>query len=222
MARNRRFGMNVRGGGYMPHFTDTGGTTSANKAREETNTFIANERRRWDKRLRKALKSPCAIRPMVIEDAAYVLDSWANSYRRSIVTGPIEREVFNIEQRARINRLVQRSTARVFVACDAEDKNKIRGWICFETPRGEHVIPVIHYVCIQPAHQQQGIGTALVELARQTASDPQAHMWTTHETQPMRHIREKWNLLYNPYLLEVSTQSRAAVAPEVTEQRATS
>lgn len=146
--------------------------------------------------------SPIAIRPITIDDASYVIDSWARSYRRSPTTGAIEDDIFKIEQRARIDRLICRS--KTFIACEPDDKRQIRGWICFEPGHSEK-IPVVHYVCVQPSFQVTGIGTALVSIARQTAADPEAFMWATHETAPMRHIRAKWNLAYNPYLLEVKS-----------------
>lgn len=194
----------------------------AGRASSETTRFIREVeiQREADHRSGKKPKPeprPIAIRPMCIDDAAYVLDSWANSYRRSQVTGPIERDVFNIEQRARINRLITRPTSRVFVACDAEDTNQIRGWVCFEAPREEGQLPILHYVCVQPAHQLQGIGAALMGLCRQTAFDAEAPIWSTHETQPMRHVRPKWNLLYNPYLLEVPDRKPAKVATGTAE-----
>lgn len=145
--------------------------------------------------------SPIAVRPMSIDDASYVIDSWARSFRRSPTTGAIEDDVFKIEQRARIDRLICRS--KTFIACEPEDRRQIRGWIVFEPGGARYRIPCVHYVCVQPSFQLTGIGTALVSIARQTAEDPDAFMWTTHETAPMRHIRPKWNLVYNPYLLEV-------------------
>jgi len=185
------------------------------EAVKDTNRIIRATRAIEQREIREGKRpapepSPITIRPMQIDDAAYVLDSWATSYRRSPTTGPIEREVFNIEQRARINRLVTRAASRIFVACCIADAQLIRGWICFEAPQSSDGIPILHYVCVHPAHQMRGIGTALVALCRNTANDAEAPMWSTHETQPMRHIREKWNLLYNPYLLEV--QDRKAEA----------
>jgi len=152
---------------------------------------------------------PMAIRPMTIDDASYVIDSWANSYRRSPATGPIEQGVFNIEQRARIDRLISKTATRVLVACDQQETWRIRGWICFEAPHRTQKLVVVHYVCVQPIYQMFGIGTALVNLARATMADPTEPMWSTHETAPMRHVRPKWNLIFNPYLLEVASRQSA-------------
>jgi GNAT superfamily N-acetyltransferase len=197
-----------QGGGYVGgDWRNAAATAGANAGSADRSKSIRSLRKEYDAKQAELPQRPIAIRPMCIDDAAYVLDSWANSYRRSPTTGPIEREVFNIEQRARINRLVSRPHSRVFVACDAEDTHQIRGWVCFEAPQSDDGIPVMHYVCVQPAFQMQGIGTALVALCRATAKDSEAPMWATHETQPMRHIREKWNLLYNPYLLEVGAKT---------------
>lgn len=143
---------------------------------------------------------PVSIRPISIDDAAHVIDSWTRSFQKSATVGPIERSIFAIEQRARIDRLIRRS--KTFVACDRNDRTVIRGWIVFEPPRTPDGTPVVHFVCVHPRYQLCGIGTQLVELARRTHTDPDAPMWCTHDTCVMRHCRAKWNLLYNPYLLE--------------------
>ena len=186
------------------------GTAKSNAAIVERRMFIRDLHNASQSAKAKAPPPPptrIAIRPMQIDDASFVIDSWCTSYRRSQTVGPIDEAVFKIEQRSRIDRLICRS--KCFVACDADDKRTIRGWICFEPPRGENSIPVVHFVCVHPLYQMQGIGTALVGIARQTHSDPETHMWSTHETSPMRHIRPKWNMMYNPYLLEVDTRVAA-------------
>lgn len=149
----------------------------------------------------EAKPAQIAIRPMTIDDASFVIDSWCSAYRRSQTVGPIDEAVFKIEQRSRIDRLICRS--KCFIACDAADKKIIRGWVCFEPPLQPNAIPILHFVCVHPNYQLQGIGTALVNIARSTHPDPETHMWSTHETSPMRHVRPKWGVMYNPYLLEV-------------------
>ena len=183
------------------------------QARDDTARFLSRVReqtmqREAHKKADRPPLGPIAIRPMCIDDASYVLDSWATSYRRSPTTGPIDVGVFNIEQRARIDRLFRRPSARIFVACDKEKPERIKGWICFEAPFGDMLTPIVHYVCVKPGAQLCGIGTALVGIARQTHTDKDAPMWSTHETAPMRHIRERWGLLYNPYLLEIPDASK--------------
>lgn len=211
MTSQRRQGTGYIGGDFSAKQSQA----NHSDAERDTARFLRVTRAIERRELREGTKvapapAPISIRPMCIDDAAYVLDSWSNSYRRSPTTGPIEREVFNIEQRARINRLVTRPHSRIFIACDAVQQRQIRGWVCFEAPQSDDGVPILHYVCVQPAFQMQGIGSALVELARATARDRSVPMWATHETQPMRHIREKWNLLYNPYLLEVPDRKAAA------------
>lgn len=188
-----------------------GGTwkqTDVNKAfgrgGNETAAYVHKTLKQLDHEARQGREkrppSPISVRPINIDDASYVIDSWVRSYRRSPTTGAIEDDVFKIEQRARIDRLICRS--KTFIACEPEDTRQIRGWICFEAGH-EKKIPIVHYVCVQPSFQLTGIGSALVGIVRQTAKDADSFLWATHETAPMRHIRRKWNLLYNPYLLEV-------------------
>lgn len=169
-------------------------------------------------RAKEAAEAPAAriaIRPMTIDDASFVIDSWCSSYRRSQIVGPVDEAVFKIEQRGRIDRLICRS--KCFIACDADDKKIIRGWICFEPPLTADAIPIVHFVCVHPTYQMQGIGTALINMARQTHHDEHTHMWSTHETSPMRHIRPKWNVMYNPYLLEVDNRVAAKRATGIAD-----
>lgn len=167
---------------------------------------LRQQRREKEKAEREAGKKPppVTVRVMGIDDASHIIDSWCRSFRRSATVGPVEPDVFKIEQRSRIDRLICRS--QVLICSDAVDTTRIRGWVCFEAPRGERAIPVVHYVCVHPEHQQLGIGTALVGLVRRLAQDPETFLWCTHDTAPMRHIRPKWNLLYNPYLLEIDSR----------------
>lgn len=176
----------------------------------ESLAFAAKVRKWCRKKNAQAAPPPVAVRPMRIDDASHVIDSWVRSFRPSPTVGPVEAPVFHIEQRARINRLISRS--KTFVACDPEDKSRIRGWIVFEPPRRIEDQAVIHYVCVHPNFQVQGIGSALVGIARGTQADAEAPIWSTHETQPMRHIRPRWNMFYNPYLLEMEHKAPTKTA----------
>lgn len=213
MTYQRKYGTARMPGKWMGEQTQ--GTNAA--ARQETRIFMRefhnSEQKKRTEQKQNAPPPRIAIRPMTIDDASFVIDSWCSAYRRSQTVGPIDEAVFKIEQRARIDRLICRS--KTFIACDADDKKVIRGWICFEPPVGEASIPILHFVCVHPIYQLHGIGTALVDIARKTHPDPETHIWSTHETSPMRHIRPKWNVMYNPYLLEVDNRVAARHASGV-------
>lgn len=208
---------------YRPYAKRTGVDTldqvahGRNMAQEREIRRAINNKIREERRARGDFDppAPVALRPINIDDASHVIDSWVKSYRKSATVGPVENEVFHIEQRARINRLIKKS--RTFIACDEADRSRVRGWIVFEPPKVQGEGPIIHYVCVNPAHQLVGIGTALINVAKTLAPDKDAPLWCTHDTVVMRHVRPKWNLLYNPYLLEVDHRQAAQVATGIAQ-----
>lgn len=146
-----------------------------------------------------------AIRGWKPEDLNFVIDSWASSYRFSPDVAHTDKEVYKVEQRSRIYRLIPRS--RIIVAAREGRPDDILGWACFEPPRAQGQLPVLHYVLVQRAVQGQGIGTSLVELCRKTAQEEGSPIWGTHYTQPMRHLKDKWHVMHNDFLLEQDQQS---------------
>lgn len=146
-----------------------------------------------------------AMRGWKPEDLNFIIDSWASSYRYSSDVAHTDKEVYKVEQRSRIYRLIPRS--RIIVANREGTPDEILGWICFEPPRALGQLPILHYVLVQRAVQLQGIGTALVELCRKTAQEPDSPIWGTHHTSPMRHLKDKWQVMHNDFLLEQDKQS---------------
>ena len=142
-----------------------------------------------------------AIRPMTIDDAPFIVDSWASSYAHYARLEGVPSDVYKIEQRARIDRLVRASIVLSLVS--KVDNSHVSGWICFQPPVKNPGSPILHYVLIHPSLQVRGLGSQLVSLVDSTKHDKTDPIWATHFTFPMRKIGPKWNLIYNPYLLEV-------------------
>lgn len=154
-------------------------------------------------------RKPCepakvAIRGWKPEDLNFIIDSWASSYRYSPDVAHTDKEVYKVEQRSRIYRLIPRS--RIIVANKEGYPDEILGWICFEPPKARGQLPILHYVLVQRSVQLQGIGAALVELCRKTAFEADSPIWATHYTSPMRHIKDKWHVMHNDFLLEQDKQ----------------
>lgn len=143
-----------------------------------------------------------AIRPMQIDDAPFVIDSWARSYLHSARASNISTDVYTIEQRARIDRLIQRSI--VLVLTTAQDPSYVSGYICFEPPKTQSALPILHYVLVHANLQGQKLGSRLFQIVAETRHTPEDPVWTTHWTFPIRKLSQSWNLIFNPYLLEVA------------------
>ena len=149
----------------------------------------------------KGFRPKFVLREYRNEDHHYILDTWTKSFLFSDFTRPIARDIFMVEQRARIARILRYS--RIMCACDEDDTTRIKGWICFQAPQSEKHYVTVHYICVHPSLQNLGIGRALLNVARILAKDENEPMWCTHYTMPMRKIIERWKLIYNPYCLEV-------------------
>ncbi len=141
------------------------------------------------------------VRAAKVADLAIITDAWMQSARFSPVTQPIPGDVYRIEQRERVRRLITRSKA--LCAVDEEDTSRVTGWVVFQPPSGPGKHVVLHYISVHPALQNLGLGTALMRLARSVAEDQDAPVFCTHYTFPLRRLIARWNLIYNPYLLEM-------------------
>lgn len=149
------------------------------------------------------------VRVARLEDLPLITEAWLTSYAYSPVAEAVAKDVYRVEQRDRVRRLVVRS--KLLCAVDPEKQDRIKAWVCFEVPAvmkpGRFVI--LHYVSVHPSLQNMGLGRELVTLARSLNSAPDDPLWTTHMTYPMRRLMDRWNLIYNPYLLEVKPDDPA-------------
>lgn len=142
------------------------------------------------------------LRGLTMDDAAFIIDSWCSSYSRSPLTGRIDSKLFKIEQRARINRILPKS--KMIIACNEQDPRSIYGWVCYTPNKQATSLPTIHYMCVKPEYQGRGIGKSLLDLVRQACGksviDP---VFYTHGTVVANKLESKWNIVFNPYLLEI-------------------
>jgi hypothetical protein len=138
---------------------------------------------------------PVHIRPMCIDDAPFIIDSWCSSYSRSPEVSRIDEQVFKIEQRNLINRLIPR--CKVLVACDPDRHTFIRGWLVFEAAREPGGLAIVHYALTKPECQKHGVANALLSNVRTTS--PDGMVWATHATHASRWFGKTY-MIYNPYL----------------------
>ncbi len=143
-----------------------------------------------------------AIRPMGIQDAPFVVDSWARSFLHSPQARNVSDDVYKLEQRSRIDRIVKKSVN--LVLCSEDDPNHVSGFVIFEPPKNETALAILHYLLVHANLQGNGLGSKLFNVVRETSIEPSNPIWITHWTIPMKNVISKWNLIFNPYLLEVT------------------
>lgn len=134
-------------------------------------------------------------------DEAFVTDSWARSFLHSPAVRNVDSELYKVEHRARIKRLLGSSIT--LILCSADKEDHVIGFTIFERPKASPALAILHYLLIHASLQGNGFGSLLLKFVRQTSHDAEDPIWTTHWTIPMKNLMGRWNLIYNPYLLEV-------------------
>lgn len=189
----------------MPNDRRFGGITKSDHGRHERVAQFHREMRVAADAAREVMsKVPLevTIRGVKPGDVSFIIDSWCETYRHAPDARDIDKELFKVEQRARINRLLPRS--KQLIAADKRTPDLIYGWVCFEPPGRIAKIPVVHYMCIKPHAQMQGIGKEMLRLIRATCPVPMSPVFATHRTILCKPGRlAKYNVLFNNYLLEV-------------------
>ena len=138
---------------------------------------------------------PFALRVGELEDVPFVYDSWAASYRE-FGGAMVDDDVYKVEQRARISRILDR--AKLITAMGT--RQEILGWVVYQKDRATGW-PVIHYMYVKGYARRGGIGRAMMTQAGWVAG---TFCWVTHWQPCVRELRNpsKFGWTYNPYLLE--------------------
>lgn len=142
------------------------------------------------------------VRPMTPEDIPFVTDSWARSFLHSPSVRNVPDDVYKLEIRARIDRLLKQSVTLVLSAADSP--THVSGFVIFQPPKNDASLPILHYLLIHANLQDRGLGSKLFKLVSDTRNSPEDPCWATHWTIPMKRVISRWNLIFNPFLLEVS------------------
>lgn len=135
------------------------------------------------------------IRLATPSDLNFIRDSWASSYRASPDVTDMDPELYKVEVRAYIEAV--RRQGRIFVACDPDAPDDIRGWVCCERPREKNGLWLVHYVLVRPEWQRQGIATALLKPLRDNS--PDGMLWATSYTIGLKRFARDY-LLRNRFI----------------------
>lgn len=129
-------------------------------------------------------------------DIPFIFNSWLQSYRKSPSARNITNTTFYSEHHKIIEQCLKNSL--VVMAVDKEDPNNIYGYIVAEQVEG---YLVVHFIYVKHTFRNLKIGTSLLnQFERSTMG------FYTHHTFPMEKLSVKWNLIYNPYLLNKKSE----------------
>lgn len=143
---------------------------------------------------------PTHIRQGTIDDASFIYSSWLRSYRdHSSYADFIPKEIYYKCQARVIENLLK--NCGVSIACNPEDNEQIFGYVVYSP--SNIGVSIIHYIYVKHPYRRLGIATTLKEYVKhETCHDNALPLVATHETGMLKTtFAEKWNIIFNPYLL---------------------
>lgn len=135
---------------------------------------------------------PILIRPANANDVGFIFNAWLKSYRNAHFSNDIANEIYFAEHHKLIERLLR--SYDVIVAASQEDPNQIYGFICAGLTDG---IFTLHYVYVKHTFRRMGIGQALLNSFEH---NPEYVSVYTHRNKSAKHLAEKYNFIYHPYI----------------------
>lgn len=125
-----------------------------------------------------------------IGDESFLYSTWLKSYRNSVRGCPTP--IYNMGQRARINKIMASPDTNVLVACDPDTYELVFGYMVCGAGNA------LHYLYVKMQYRQQGIANAL--LTSLDASLPIQYSHKPNEIWVERHLKNAPRFIYNPYL----------------------
>jgi hypothetical protein len=137
------------------------------------------------------------LEPARVTDVNCIINDWAASYANSPASRFISPEIFKVEQRARIMRLI--SGAQCHVVRPKGNLRNLLGWISFDLDERSN-LPIVHYIYVKLRSRRRRVGSMLMHSI---GWEPGRTCWTTHWCASHRYHEDRCGWMYNPYLLEV-------------------
>ena len=131
------------------------------------------------------------IREAGYKDVNFILNSWQRSFKHSLKD--CSESIYNAKHEKLIIKLL--SKCQCLMAVNPEDLYQIYGWVCFDALKE---IGIMHYMYVKHPYRKYGIGTQLFKMIEHDKKYP---CMVSHTTRHYKHIKNKWNLTFNPYLL---------------------
>jgi hypothetical protein len=164
----------------------------------------------------RAAELPIAAREALPEDLNFVFNSWLISFKQSKTLQNVEGAFYYQGQHNIIERCLRQSETLMLV--DANKTEDIYGYIVYQQIDG---IFTLHFAYIKHIYRGLGLFRHMLSLVR---SDNSVLGLYTHDTKAARHVGDRFNLYYNPYVLferlEKLPENAIKVSPQELERQA--
>jgi predicted GNAT family acetyltransferase len=142
------------------------------------------------------------IRTYQPDDFNFVVNSWLNSSHELFPARKINKKYYNKMQTPLFASII--GTSNILVACNSEDPNHIFGYVVFER-LGNEVI--VHFIYVKKELRTFGIARQMIESGipewgkQAIAITSMPNLQKTTEDEERVDVMRKWNLVYDPYIL---------------------
>lgn len=142
---------------------------------------------------------PVTYREFSPTDESFIYSSWLKSFRAgSTWAADIPGQIFFANHKKVIERLL--GEAGIVIAANPEATDQIFGYGIYSPTSGG--VTVMHYLYVKHPYRRLGIGSDIVRVVRQVSGhDAELPMVASHIAGDWTKVRERWNLVYNPYVL---------------------
>jgi hypothetical protein len=164
----------------------------------------------------RAAELPIMAREALPEDLNFVFNSWLISYKQSKTLANLDGAFYYQGQHNIIERCLRQS--QVLMLVDANKTEDIYSYIVYQEIDG---IFTVHFAYVKHLFRGLGLFKHMLDLTKGPGNSVGLY---THDTKSARHVGDKHNLYYNPYILferlEKLPENAIKVSPQELERQA--
>lgn len=140
-------------------------------------------------------RSGYCIRPAEVTDIPFVYNSWLKSYRDAPAVRNVPNSIYFDAHHKLIEGVFGSQGLNVWVACDAQESERIYGYLVAEKIEAD---VVVHFVYVKHSSRGQGIARALEQEILKLSPE---RIWFTAQNKALENklVKER-KYSFNPYL----------------------
>lgn len=144
---------------------------------------------------------PTVYRAFAATDEGFIYHSWLRSHRKaSAFARDIPHSIYFSNHKRIIAKLLTTPGVGILLAANQDSPDQIFGYVVFQ--QNTSGISTVHYIYVKAPYRKFGIGTNMIAMVRDvTNHDKDLPMLVSHATDAFAALKDRWNIVYNPYLL---------------------
>lgn len=138
------------------------------------------------------LQNLVKYRPHKESDINFIYSTWLKSYRQSSWAEMMPNSVFFSQHAEIIKQIIARPTTSITIICNPEDEEQVYGYLVSEANHS-----ILHFAYIKYNYRKLSMMKTLLS----TFGKSTHNTFITHLPRHFNNIKDKYGLIYNPYLL---------------------